>query len=324
MLFICTANVGDTIPHALHDRLEIIDIAGYTLEEKLQIARRHLVPRTLEAHGLTEANLTITGRATQHLIEAYTREAGVRDLERQIASVNRKAARRVVEGKKRPLRLDSALKVTALLGPPRHFIEVIERTDLPGIAVGLAWTPSGGDILFIEATAYPDKGGLKLTGQLGDVMKESAQIALSLIRTRAEALNIEASRFKESGIHLHVPAGGIPKDGPSAGITMTVALTSLLTGRRVRPDLAMTGELTLRGKVLPVGGIKEKMLAARRAGVKVVILPSHNKNDLTDIPQTLRRDLEYHFVEHIDEVLELALEPVSPAESPDSALQTAQ
>ncbi|MFT5682946.1 MAG: ATP-dependent Lon protease [Myxococcota bacterium] len=318
VLFICTANVGSTIPHALYDRLEIIEIAGYTLEEKLQIARRHLVPRMLTAHGLTNEQLSITGPAVHHLIEAYTREAGVRSLERQIASINRKAARKVVEGRKRALRIDSALKVTNLLGPPRHFIELVERVDLPGVAVGLAWTPSGGDIMFIEATAFADTAGLKLTGQLGDVMKESAQIALSLIRTRADALGIETSRFKELGIHLHVPAGGIPKDGPSAGITMTVALISLLTGRRVRPDLALTGELTLRGKILPVGGIKEKILAARRAGVKTVILPKHNAVDLDDIPDVLRRDLTYHFVERIDEVLPLALEDaaVSPEGSP--------
>ena len=325
VLFICTANVSNTIPHALHDRLEIIEIAGYTLEEKLQIARRHLLPKLLDAHGLTEENLTISNRAVQHIIEAYTREAGVRSLERQISSINRKAARKVVEGRKRALRIDNALKVTALLGPPRHFIELIERTDLPGVAVGLAWTPSGGDILFIEATAFPDSGNLKLTGHLGEVMKESAQIALSLIRSRAVAMGIEPERFKDTGIHLHVPAGAIPKDGPSAGITMAIALTSLLTGHRVRSDIALTGELTLRGKVLPVGGIKEKILAARRAGVKTVILPRHNEVDLDDIPSTLRNDLTSHFVDNIDEVLPLALEPLEaiiPGENSGSAQQT--
>ncbi|MDG1481629.1 MAG: endopeptidase La [Myxococcota bacterium] len=325
VLFICTANVGSTIPPALHDRLEIIDIAGYTLEEKLQIAKRHLIPRMLTSHGLTQSQLSISGPAVQHLIESYTREAGVRSLERQIASINRKAARKIVEGRKRAMRIDSAPKVTTLLGPPRHFIELVERMDIPGVAVGLAWTPSGGDIMFIEATLFADTAGLKLTGQLGDVMKESAQIALSLIRTRADTLGIEGKQFKENAIHLHVPAGAIPKDGPSAGITMAVALISLLTGKRVRSNLALTGELTLRGKVMPVGGIKEKILAARRAGVKTVILPRHNAVDLDDIPEVLRRDLTYHFVDSIDEVLPLALEAVDVnAESLDSGPQIAQ
>ena len=313
VMFICTANVGSAIPHALHDRLEIIDIAGYILEDKVQIARRHLVPKLREAHGLTEKHIQLTNKAIQHLIEAYTREAGVRSLERTLAKLHRKAARRVVEGRRRNIRINTLERLQDLLGPPRHFIEIIERANIPGVAVGLAWTPSGGDILFIEATAYPDKGGLKMTGQLGDVMKESVQTAFSLIRTRSEALGIDPAVFKTTGIHLHIPAGAIPKDGPSAGITMAVALVSLLTGQSVRTDIALTGELTLRGKVLPVGGIKEKILAARRAGVTQVILPQHNKNDLEDIPAVLRRELTYHFVDTIDEVFPIALVPASSA-----------
>ncbi|MEL6345282.1 MAG: endopeptidase La, partial [Myxococcota bacterium] len=314
VLFVCTANVGDTIPHALHDRLEIIEIAGYTLEEKIQIVKRHLIPRLKSSHGLEAAKLSWNTQAIQHIIEAYTREAGVRSLERQLANIHRKIARQIVEGRKRGVRVDGPDKVRQLLGPPRHFIELVERMDIPGVAVGLAWTPSGGDILFIEATSFPDGNDLKLTGHLGDVMKESAQAALSLIRSRAKRLGIDPAVFKNTGLHLHVPAGAIPKDGPSAGITMATALTSLLTGRRVRADVALTGELTLRGKVLPVGGIKEKILAARRAGVKTVILPHHNENDLVDIPKTLRNELDYHFVETIDEVLPLALEPADSLE----------
>lgn len=310
VLFVCTANQVGPIPSALRDRLELVEISGYIQEDKVRIARRHLVPRQLEQHGLTEAQLKVAPAAIRHVITAYTREAGVRRLEQKLGALHRKAARRFVEGRKRPMRIDTADKVQALLGPPRHFAELAERADLPGIALGLAWTEAGGDLLFIETTHYPATGEtLKLTGQLGDVMKESGQTALSVVRARGEALGIDPTVFKDRCLHVHFPAGGIPKDGPSAGITLVTALTSLLTRRRVRPYLAMSGEVTLRGKVLPVGGVKEKVLAARRAGVKEVILPRKNEVDLVDVPEQLREDLTYHFVDTIDEVLALGLEP---------------
>ena len=310
VLFICTANLEDPIPDALHDRLEVVELPGYILEEKVEIARRHLLGRLREDHGLTEQQLAIGPHAIRHIIEAYTREAGLRGLERELASLHRKAARQVVEGRKRALRIDSPQKVASLLGPPRHFIEPAERADSAGIAIGLAWTASGGDILFIEASSYPDKGhSLKLTGKLGDVMKESAEAAMSVIRTRSASLGIPDEAFQERLFHVHVPAGGIPKDGPSAGVTMLTALVSLLTGRKVRAHLAMTGEITLRGKVLPVGGVKEKVLAARRAGVKEVILPRFNEADLVDVPKALRREIQFHFVDNIEQVLALGLEP---------------
>ncbi len=314
VLFLCTANLRGPIPSALEDRLEMIDIPGYILEEKLKIARNHLLPRLRSAHGLDEKGFEITRPAVQHVIEAYTAEAGVRGLEQRLAALHRKAARRFVEGRSRSIRIDTPAKVRERLGPPRHFVELAERTDLPGIAIGLAWTAAGGDILFIEVTGWPaEKGGLHLTGQLGEVMKESGNIAVSVVRSRAERLGLAPARFDKTTLHLHVPAGAVPKDGPSAGITMVTAIASLLTGRLVRDHLAMTGEVTLRGKVLPVGGIKEKVLAARRAGVTEVIMPKRNENDLEDVPAALRRQLRFHFVEHIDEVLELALQPAAPA-----------
>ena len=312
VMFICTANLSAPIPEALLDRLEQIDLPGYLLEEKLKITDQHLLPRLLASHGLAGRGFSITRAAVQTVIESYTREAGVRQLQQKLAALHRKAARKFVEGRKRGLRVDRPDQVEALLGPAQHFVEVVERADLPGIAVGLAWTAAGGDILFIEATAWDDdKPSLELTGQLGKVMKESVSTALSVVRSRAGALSIELEAFRKRGIHVHVPAGGIPKDGPSAGITMVTALASLLTGRRVRAELAMTGEVTLRGKVLPVGGIKEKVLAARRAGVRTVLMPAKNENDLVDVPALLRRDLDFHFVDHIDQVLELALEPAA-------------
>ncbi|MCB9778298.1 MAG: endopeptidase La [Alphaproteobacteria bacterium] len=311
VLFICTANLADPIPAALHDRLEIIEIPGYIQEEKLQIARRHLVPRQRQAHGLAEAQLRLSDTALDLIIDRYTREAGVRDLDRQLAAVHRKAARQVVEGRKKGQRISDLPQLQKLLGPPRHFPELAERADAPGIAIGLAWTAAGGDILFIEATRYKGPGegiSLKLTGKLGDVMKESAEAALSIVRTRVADLGLSPDDFKGWELHIHVPAGAIPKDGPSAGVTMVTAITSLLTGRRVRSQLAMTGEVTLRGKVLPVGGVKEKVLAARRAGVSEIVLPRENDNDLVDVPAEVRRELTIHLVEHIDEVLALGLE----------------
>ncbi|MCK6507349.1 endopeptidase La [Myxococcota bacterium] len=311
VLFICTANVADPIPAALHDRLEIIEIPGYIQEEKLQIARRHLIPRQRQAHGLKEEQLTITDAALEEVIASYTREAGVRNLDRELAALHRKAARQVVEGRTAGLRVHNLDRLKQFLGPPRHFAELAERADAPGIAIGLAWTESGGDILFIEATRYRGAGegvSLRLSGRLGEVMKESAEAALSLIRSRADALGLKPEDFKGWDFHVHVPAGAIPKDGPSAGVTMVTALTSLLTGRRVRPQLAMTGEITLRGKVLPVGGVKEKVLAARRAGVHEVLLPRQNDNDLVDVPAAVRRELTFHLVDNVDQVLKLGLE----------------
>ncbi len=311
VLFVCTANLADTIPAALHDRLEIIEIPGYIQEEKQQIARRHLIPRQRQAHGLTDEQLSISDAALDEVISSYTREAGVRSLDRELAALHRKAARKVVEGKTEGTKVEGLLDLKELLGPPRHFTELAERADVPGIAIGLAWTAAGGDILFIEATRYrgSEKGtSMRLTGQLGDVMKESTEAALSLIRSRAEGLSLTMEDFQGWDFHVHVPAGGIPKDGPSAGVTMVTALISLLTGRRVKPHLAMTGEITLRGKVLPVGGIKEKVLAARRAGIKTVLLPRQNEGDLVDVPAPVKTEMEIHLVDTVDDVLALALE----------------
>ena len=309
VMFICTANLSGPIPAALRDRLEVTDLPGYLLEEKLKIARQHLLPRLEASHGLTDRGFSVGQPALRSVIESYTREAGVRQLEQKLAALHRKAARKFVEGRTRAMRIQRADQVKDMLGPPSHFVELVERADLPGIAIGLAWTSAGGDILFIEATAFEEeKGGLQLTGQLGSVMKESISAALSVVRSRAAPLGIPAEMFSKRGIHVHVPAGAVPKDGPSAGITMVTALASLLTGRCVRPDTAMTGEVTLRGKVLPVGGIKEKVLAARRAGITEIILPRKNENDLVDVPELLRRDLHFHFVDNVDEVLALGLQ----------------
>lgn len=306
VMFLCTANVRENIPPALLDRLEIIEIAGYILEEKVQIAKRHLVPKLLDSHGLSAQQLQLTTAAITHLIELYTQEAGVRGLERKLASLHRKAARRVVEGRRRNLRIHTTKHLKAQLGAPKHQVTLVEQSDAPGVAVGLAWTPSGGDILFVEAISYPGKEGIQLTGHLGDVMKESAQAALSLLRSRAVDLGLTNEQFQQS-IHLHVPAGAIPKDGPSAGITLATAMASLFLNRPIRAHLAMTGELTLRGKVLAVGGIKEKILAARRAGATEVIMPNSNVHDLDEIPALLRKEMTFHFVETIDEVFALAL-----------------
>jgi hypothetical protein len=310
VMFIATANVEDNIPHALLDRLEIVPLPGYIEEEKTEIARHHLLPRVRAEHGLTEAQLTVTPEAIQQLIRRYTREAGVRQLERELAKLHRKAARRVVEGDSAHIEVTEA-RLAELIGPPPFHVEPAEHATTPGVAIGLAWTAVGGEILFIEAVRFPQgKGQLRLTGSLGDVMKESVEAAMSLLRSRSERFGIPPEVFTSFDYHVHVPSGGIPKDGPSAGVTMLTALASLMTGRKVRSELAMTGELTLRGKVLPVGGVKEKVLAARRAGIKVVVLPKHNEHDLADIPALLRDDLTFHFVTEADEVLALALEGV--------------
>ena len=309
VLFITTANMLDTIPPALRDRMEIIQLAGYTEEEKVQIARRHLVPKQMEEHGLTGKHLRWSAGASKAIISGYTREAGVRSLERQIATICRKVTREFAEGRTKMVSV-TGKNVADYLGSPRFpERELVERTVLPGVATGLAYTPYGGDVLFVEATRMPGSKQLVLTGQLGDVMRESVQAALSYVRSRAQDFEIDPNFFANSDIHVHVPAGAIPKDGPSAGLVMTVAIVSLLSGRKVKPRVAMTGEITLRGKVLPVGGIKEKVLAAHRAGVKTVILPADNEKDvLEDIPTEVQGELTFHYVKDIASALRLALE----------------
>jgi ATP-dependent Lon protease len=310
VLFITTANVLDTVPAPLRDRMEIIHLAGYTEEEKIAIAQRHLVPKQARAHGLApEADVEFTLEALRLLARGYTREAGVRSLEREIASVCRKVARRRAEGDAAPARITPD-ELTSYLGVPRfEFEEVVARARVPGVALGLAWTPAGGDVLFVEASRMDGRHTLTLTGQLGDVMKESAQAALSWVRSHASELGIEPNFWARSDVHVHVPAGATPKDGPSAGVTMTTSLVSLLTGRPVRPALAMTGEVSLSGRVLSVGGIKEKVLAAHRAGVRTVILPRRNeKNYMEDVPSAVRTVMTVHFVDTVEEVVDLALE----------------
>jgi ATP-dependent Lon protease len=311
VFFVGTANVLDTIPGPLKDRMEIIELPGYTQEEKLEIARRYLVKRQLTANGLTEAQATITEAALQEIIARYTREAGVRNLEREIGSVLRHVAVRISEGKVQRVEVDAAA-LPEILGAPKFESEVALRTSMAGVATGLAWTPVGGDILFVETTSVRGKGGLLLTGQLGDVMKESAQAAVSLVKARAEQLGLGEFRFDEHDLHIHVPAGAIPKDGPSAGVPLFVSVASLLTGRKVRSDVAMTGEISLRGLVLPVGGIKEKTLAALRAGIHTVLLPARNRKDLDEIPESARKQLEFIWLETVDDALAQGLEKQTP------------
>jgi ATP-dependent Lon protease len=311
VMFVCTANTLDTIPGPLRDRVEVIQLAGYTEEEKLQIAKRYLVPRQVERNGLRRSQIAFSDAGLRALISQYTREAGVRNLEREIGSACRKVARQVAEGSLNGRRVTiTEPRLRELLGRPRFVVETRRRTAQPGVATGLAWTPVGGDVLFVEATAMPGSGKLAITGQLGDVMRESAQAALSYVRGHLAELASDQPEdyFAAHDVHVHVPAGAIPKDGPSAGITMATALTSLITGRRVRADVAMTGEITLTGQVLPIGGLKEKALAAQRAGVKRVIAPARNEPDLEDLPEHLRRDLQFVWVEQVDEVFAAALE----------------
>jgi ATP-dependent Lon protease len=308
VMFIATANQLDPIPGPLRDRMEIIELSGYTFEEKEQIAKLHLMPKQLKEHGLTPEHIDFTDPKALHaILVSYTREAGVRSLERRIADVCRAVAVDVASGKT-DKQVITADRVKDVLGPEQYYSEVAERTEVPGVATGLAWTAVGGDLLFIEATKMQGKGGMTLTGQLGDVMKESAQAALSYLRSKSESLGINPNFLEKTDIHLHFPAGSIPKDGPSAGVTILTALTSLLTGIRVRSDTAMTGEATLRGLVLPVGGIKEKVLAAHRAGIKRIILPERCRKDMVDVPEQARNEIEYIFVTRMDEVLNHALE----------------
>ena len=307
VMFIATANMHDPIPPALKDRMEIIEINGYTEEEKFRIAEKYLIPKQVAAHGLDDLKLTFYKKGVQLIINQYTREAGVRNLEREIASVVRGVAKEIVE-KKITARHINASSVPKYLGAQRYFSEVAERTSRPGVATGLAWTPVGGDILFIEASKMKGSGKLNLTGKLGDVMKESASAALSYLRSNSEKFKIEPDFYEKYDIHIHVPAGAIPKDGPSAGITMFTALYSIFTGKCVRSDLAMTGEITLRGMVLPIGGIKEKVLAAKRAGIRSIIMPEKNRKDLEEIPKNNLKNLEFYFVKDMDEVIDRAVQ----------------
>ena len=306
VLFIATANVMDPIPGPLRDRMEVLPLAGYTQDEKREIAHKYLVARQRKETGLSEAQFEITDAALAAIIRDYTREAGVRNLERQIGAVCRRAAVRIAEGKATQVRVDAA-DLAEVLGPPKFENEVALRAALPGVATGLAWTPVGGDILFIEASQTPGTGRLILTGQLGDVMKESAQAALTLVKSRAQALALDPSVFEKQDVHVHVPAGAIPKDGPSAGVAMYVALVSLFSNRPVRHDVAMTGEISLRGLVLPVGGIKEKVLAAMAAGIKVVMLPARNRKDLDDVPESARQQIEFIFLDNTDQAAQAAI-----------------
>jgi ATP-dependent Lon protease len=313
VMFIGTANVLDQIPGPLRDRMEVIEIPGYTEEEKVEIAKRYLVKRQLEDTGLTPEQLEISEDAIRAIITGYTREAGVRNLEREIGAILHHIAMRVAEGDKSHMRIEPD-DLHDILGARKFENEVAMRTSVPGVATGLAWTPSGGDILFIECARVPGSGKLILTGQLGDVMKESAQAALSLVKARAEMLGIDPGLFEKSDIHLHVPAGAIPKDGPSAGVAMFIALVSLLTGRTVKNDVAMTGEISLRGLVLPIGGVKNKVLAAVRAGITTVMLPERNKKDYEDVPESARGEVQFVWMSTVDDAIAAALAPASQAD----------
>ena len=306
VMFIATANYQDPIPPALRDRMEILEFSGYIEDEKLKIAKRHLIPKQIEENGLTKKEVGFDDTSIKELIRSYTREAGVRNLEREIANVLRKVARDQVENKSKKTKLTKK-KVLAYLGAPRFYSELAERTTKPGVVTGLAWTAAGGDILFIEASKMKGKGILTLTGQLGDVMKESATAALTYIRSHTDILGLDEDFHKTTDIHVHVPAGAIPKDGPSAGVSMFTAILSLLTGKHVVDKLAMTGEITLRGNVLPIGGVKEKVTAAHRSGIKTIILPDHNKKDLEDIPDHIKKDLTFHFAHEMMDVIDVAL-----------------
>ncbi len=313
VLFIATANVLDTVPGPLRDRMEILELPGYVEDDKLAIAKGYLVPRQISENGLKPGEIDFTDDAIQEIIRSYTRESGVRQLERELGAVCRSVATRVADGIKEPTSVTRE-SLDTYLGPQKFFNEIALRTSLPGVATGLAWTPYGGDILFIEATKMRGSGKLLLTGQLGAVMKESAQAALSLVKSGAETLGIDPDLFRRSDLHIHIPAGAIPKDGPSAGITLYVAIVSLLTGRKISKDFAMTGEISLRGLVLPVGGIKEKVLAAKRAGIACVLLPEFNRRDVEEIPAAGRAGIRFEFLKTADEALRLALEPEAPGD----------
>jgi ATP-dependent Lon protease len=309
VMFITTANTLDTVPPALQDRMEVIQLAGYTVDEKLHIAKRYLVPRQIEENGLRRGQISFTDAGLRTIAEEYTREAGVRNLEREIGAVCRKVAREFAEGKAKGKVSVSAKRARELLGRRRYFAEQKRRTKDPGVATGLAWTPVGGEVLFVEATAMSGSGKLTITGQLGEVMRESAQAALSYVRGHVDQLapDLPEDWFASHDIHIHVPAGAVPKDGPSAGVAIATALASLVSGRPVSSDVAMTGEVTLTGQVLPVGGLKEKALAAQRAGIRRVILPARNEGEIAEIPEHERGDLEFVYVDRMDQALAAAL-----------------
>jgi ATP-dependent Lon protease len=311
VMFITTANVLDTIPPALRDRMETLELPGYSEDQKMMIAKEFLIPKQINEHGLSSEFIEFQDSALQTIISSYTREAGVRNLEREVAAICRGVAKDVARGIKEKVSIVPE-NLHKYLGPVKFFPEVAERTSDPGVATGLAWTPTGGDIIFVEATKMRGEKGLTLTGQLGDVMKESAQAALAYVRSKSKELGIDEDFFEKNDIHIHVPAGAIPKDGPSAGVTMFVALTSLLTNKPVRSDIAMTGEITLRGLVLPVGGIKEKVLAGMRAGIKTIILPKKNEKDLEEIPEHIRKQMNFQFIQRMDEAIEMALKHTAP------------
>jgi ATP-dependent Lon protease len=306
VFFIATANVLHTVPPALQDRMEVIRLSGYTQEEKSHIARQHLIPKQMQENGITPANVRFTDAGLSKIISGYTREAGLRNLEREIGSICRKVAVRVASGRTAPVIVNPG-RVERFLGPEKHLAEELLKQDRVGVSTGLAWTATGGDLLFIEVVAVPGKGQLLLTGQLGEVMKESAQAALSYARAYAGMHNVPEDYFAKHDLHVHVPAGSIPKDGPSAGITIATAIVSVLTGRPVDRGVAMTGEITLRGDVMPIGGLKEKILAAKLGGIRRVILPRLNERDLAEVPATITRSMDLRFVGHVDEVLAVAL-----------------
>jgi ATP-dependent Lon protease len=307
VMFITTANILDPVPPALRDRMEVLELPGYTEDEKAKISVEHLLPKQIKNHGLADAHISFTEESVRAVVRGYTREAGVRNLERQIGAVLRNAAVRVAEGKTSEVHVEAG-DIEEILGAPRFENEVAMRVSIPGVATGLAWTPVGGDILFIEATRIPGHGQLILTGQLGDVMKESAQAALSLVKAQSATLGLDPALFEKSDIHVHVPAGAIPKDGPSAGVALYTALASLLTGQKVRSDVAMTGEISLRGLVLPVGGIKEKAVAAHRAGIHKVLLPARNRKDLEEIPESVRKEVTFVWLERVEDAVANAIE----------------
>ena len=319
VMFITTANMTDPIPSPLRDRMEVIYLSGYTEQEKLGIATSYLIPRQLKEHGITEKNIEIPDKTVLQVIAQYTREAGVRNLERELAHLCRKVARKVAEGETERISITPP-NLHKFLGVVKYLPEAEREKDEIGVVTGLAWTESGGDILYIEATTMRGKGTLTLTGHLGDVMKESAHAALTYVRSRAKVLGIHDDLLGKTDVHIHVPAGAIPKDGPSAGVTMATALASVFTNTPVRKDLAMTGEVTLRGRVLPIGGLKEKTLAARRAGIKTVIIPKQNEKDLEDIPKNIRKEMKFVFVETMDDVIAAALRKSKPASKPSRKL----
>ena len=321
VMFIATANYQDPIPPALKDRMEVIDFSGYIEDEKLQIAKKHLIPKQLKENALTTSDVTLDDASIKELMSSYTREAGVRNLEREIANVYRKVARDKVEKNSKKIRVTKK-KISEYLGAPRFYSDIAERTTKPGVVTGLAWTAAGGDILFIEASQMKGKGNLTLTGQLGDVMKESATAAMTFVRSNSDALNLAEDFNEKSDIHVHVPAGAIPKDGPSAGVGMLTSIVSLLSGKPVKSKLAMTGEITLRGNVLPIGGVKEKVTAAHRSGIKTIILPDHNRKDLEDIPDHIKKDLEFHFAKEMMDVVKVAIPGLSLNTAKKRAMKT--